>query len=190
MKKNVSVFCRDKYLGRKIYLILSERYEVTRFDDSAMGKAVDADILIWNVDDAPLPLGADSYAVTMGDGGDLPLPFSEQMLLSAIEKKFSEEENAPLLLGEKCAHLYGKLIRFTDVEFALLSEMVNAGGEFVSRDELISAVWGDGTTRGILNVYIHYLREKLESCGEKIIISSRKSGYKIDKKYLTTGGEE
>ena len=189
MKKTVSVFCRDKYLGRKIYLILSEGYEVACFDDFATGKAVDADILIWNVDDAPLPLGTDSYAVTMGEGGDLPLPFSEQMLLAALEKKFSREENAPLILGDKCAHLYGKIIKFTDVEFALLSEMVNAGGEFVSREELIAAVWGEGTTAGILNVYVHYLREKLEFCGEKIIISSRKLGYKIDKKYLTAGGE-
>ena len=35
-----------------------------------------------------------------------------------------------------------------------------------------------------VNVYIHYLREKLESGGEKIIISSRNMGYKIDSKYL------
>ena len=43
---------------------------------------------------------------------------------------------------------------------------------------------GDDADGGILNVYVHYLREKLEKRGEKIIISSRKSGYKIDEKYL------
>ena len=58
------------------------------------------------------------------------------------------------------------------------------GGEFVSRDELSRAVWGEGADGGILNVYIHYLREKLESKGEKVIISSRRGGYKIDGKYL------
>jgi DNA-binding response OmpR family regulator len=36
----------------------------------------------------------------------------------------------------------------------------------------------------VLNVYVHYLREKLED-GKKIIISSRKLGYKIDERYLT-----
>ena len=38
-----------------------------------------------------------------------------------------------------------------------------------------------------MNVYIHYLREKLEADGEKIILSSRSHGYKIDEKYLTEG---
>ena len=33
-------------------------------------------------------------------------------------------------------------------------------------------------------MYVHYLREKLER-GEKIIISSRNHGYKIDAKYLS-----
>ena len=45
-------------------------------------------------------------------------------------------------------------------------------------------VWGDECEGGVLNVYIHYLREKLETEGEKIIFSTRKMGYKIDKKYL------
>ena len=39
----------------------------------------------------------------------------------------------------------------------------------------------------MINVYIHYLREKLELCGEKIIIASREAGYRIDKRFL--GGE-
>ena len=45
-----------------------------------------------------------------------------------------------------------------------------------------------GADEGVLNVYVHYLREKLERGGEKIIISSRGLGYKIDEKYLQTGG--
>ena len=191
MKKSVSVFTGDKYLCRKIYLILSAEYDVVCGDIFAVGKKeLGADFLIWNTDDAPLPYGVASYAVTLGKGGDLTLPFSEEMLLSAIRAKAAEKSAAPLIIGEKCAHLYGKTLRFTDVEFSLLSALAEAGGEFVSREELIARVWGEGTTEGILNVYVHYLREKLEFRGEKIIISSRKSGYKIDKKYLTAGGEE
>ncbi len=191
MKKTVSVFSGDKYLTRKIYLILSADHDVACCDVFAPAKEeLLADILIWSTDDAPLPDGVASYAVTLGEGGDLHLPFTEEMLFAAIEQKSGGKGGAPLVLGEKCAHLYEKTLRFTDVEFSLLSALVAAGGEFVSREELIATVWGEGTTAGILNVYVHYLREKLEFRGEKIIISSRKWGYKIDKKYLTAGGKE
>jgi DNA-binding response OmpR family regulator len=37
---------------------------------------------------------------------------------------------------------------------------------------------------GLINVYVHYLREKLEVGGEKIINSSRKNGYAIDEKFI------
>ena len=53
----------------------------------------------------------------------------------------------------------------------------------------MKTVWGDGADGGVLNVYIHYLREKLEAGGEKIILSSRKQGYKIVEKYLKNGGK-
>ena len=91
---------------------------------------------------------------------------------------------------KRCAHIYGKTIRLTDAEFALLSTLFCAGGEFVSREKLIHGVFGDSTTDGILNVYIHYLREKIEINGEKIIISSRKFGYKLDQKFLQKGGRD
>ena len=191
MGKNISVFCTDKYLRQKIYLILSQNNNVICADISAASvkEATTADIVIWNIDDKPLPNDLRPTAIALGNGGDLPIPFSEQMLSDAIEKK-GEEAKSTLEIGEKCAYLYGKNLRFTDVEFALFSALAAAKGNFVSRDELIHTVWGEGTTEGILNVYIHYLREKLEFCGEKIIISSRKFGYKIDGKYLSSGGKE
>ena len=39
-----------------------------------------------------------------------------------------------------------------------------------------------------MNVYVHYLREKLEYNGEKVIISSRKNGYKIDERFFPRDG--
>jgi len=75
-------------------------------------------------------------------------------------------------------------IKLTEVEARLLDCLLSAGGEYVDRATLTSSVWGEGANEGVLNVYIHYLREKLEARGEKIILSSRKLGYKIDAKYL------
>ena len=189
MKKSLSVFCSDKYLGRKIFLLLSDEYEVTLCDIFSPKKAeLSADVVVWSINDMPLPSEIESYAVTLGSEGNLPLPFSPEMLFAALSEKEKTKTSSPLTLGEKCAHIYGKTQRLTDVEFSLLSVLVEAKGEFVSREELILRVWGEDQAAGILNVYIHYLREKLEFMGEKIIISSRKSGYKIDSKYLTMAG--
>ena len=191
MEKSISVFCADKYLRQKIYLILSEGYSVRCADIfyTPTKEALASDIIIWNTNDKPLPEELASYAITIGDDGDIPLPFSGKMLLSAIAQRDRRAASAPLTLGERCAHLYGKTLRFTEAEFALLSALAEAKGEFVSRGDLIHRVWGDGTTEGILNVYVHYLREKLEFRGEKVIVSSRKFGYKIDEKYFAEGGD-
>ena len=43
----------------------------------------------------------------------------------------------------------------------------------------------DGVDGGVVNVYVHYLREKLEKNGERIIISTRNLGYKINERMVT-----
>ena len=114
---------------------------------------------------------------------ELSLPFTEGRLLRAVS---TDATAAPITLTNRCAYLHGKEIKLTEVEYSLLSLLLSRGG-FVSREELIRAVWGEGADGGVLNVYVHYLREKLEFFGEKIIISSRGLGYKIDEKYLAGG---
>ena len=92
--------------------------------------------------------------------------------------------SAPLVLSEdeKCAFLFGEKIALTELEFELLSKLMERDG-FTSREELLSALWQDEATGSVLNVYIHYLREKLEVGGEKIIVSSRRQGYRINEKF-------
>ena len=50
-------------------------------------------------------------------------------------------------------------------------------------------VWHGDADGGIVNVYIHYLREKLEDCGERVIIASRGRGYSLSEKYAKMFGE-
>lgn len=192
MRKSITVFAGDRYLLRKIYLILSPYHDVRCRDIFEPNSRADlsADLVIWNLNEKPLPAEIGSYALGIGEGGAVPLPFSEKMLLDAVKDAEAEKPTEKLILGEKCAHIYGKTIRLTDAEFTLLSVLFGAKGDFVSRENLIRQVWGDSTTDGILNVYIHYLREKIEFGGEKVIISSRKFGYKIDERFLRTGGDE
>lgn len=177
--KKLMILTHDKYLYRKIELMLRGEYEATAEEYDGLVELV---IRESDID----PAVRYSRCVVLGD--DLPLPFSREMLTSAICDT-PKSESSLLESGEKCAYLRGERVSLTDVEMALFTVLFEAAGEFVSREELIRRVWGESADGGVLNVYVHYLREKLEKQGEKIIISSRKNGYKIDGKYLTERGD-
>ena len=177
MKKRIGVVCESDFLFQKIYLILKPHAEVVRGDDG--------DICLFDLRVGRPQGGARSY-ITLGPGGEITVPFDDETLLSIL----NHSTGALLRLGDRCAILRGREIRLTDVEYNTLSVLVSAGGDYVSRDEIVREVWGEGVDGGVLNVYVHYLREKLEREGEKIIISSRNLGYKIEEKYLVGGGEE
>ena len=84
---------------------------------------------------------------------------------------------------EKCVLLFGEKIKLTELEYALFS-LLYKRQSFVSREEILASVWHGEADGGIINVYVHYLREKLEKGGEKIILSSRKLGYGISENFL------
>lgn len=177
MKRRVAVITKDKYLFQKIYLILCDRFDiVTESDITTDAVLLDRDTSDIDADGAIL--------MSRNEGAHLSVPFTREALLSAI----NEVDTAPQIrLGERCVYLRGEKIALTEMEFSLLSELVLANGEYKSRDALLRSVWNGEADGGILNVYIHYLREKLEADGEKIINSSRGKGYKIDEKYLKGG---
>ena len=124
--------------------------------------------------------------ITMSKGMpcDLSVPFSYDAIEALIE-----ESGAALTVSDtdRCAILRGERIKLTEVEYALFKALIKRNGAFISREDILKEVWSDDSDAGIINVYIHYLREKLEKNGEKIIVSSRKMGYKIDSKYLGGG---
>ena len=184
MKKRITVITKDRFLYQKIYLALKGDYIIADFGDAEYSEG---DTVILDIDG----FDDDGYYradITVGyDKGSLRRPFSEGELRAALENNGSE--SAMLSVGEKSVYLRGEKIKLTEVEFLLLSRLIAGGGEFVSRNTLLTDVWGEGFDGGVLNVYIHYLREKLEVGGEKIIVSSRKNGYKIDEKYLKGGYE-
>lgn len=174
MKKRVAILTDDRFLYQKINLIIKSASYVTESADGA-------DLVVCDIDSRTAPMDAKKLVTVGRSNADLIRPFSEQALLSAI----SDGGMTELRLGNKRAFLHGREIKLTEVEYNLLSQLVFAGGEFVSREDLLRSVWGEGFDGGVLNVYIHYLREKLETDGGKIIFSSRKMGYKIDEKYLS-----
>lgn len=178
--KSVAILTDDKYLYQKLRLELEdtgdffvhqspERCDVC-FVDGDMPKSLDGGALV-------IRLVRDAK----DDGAHLPLPIGEAARLAGGAGTGGELFIAP---DVKCAVLHGKKIRLTEVEFSLFSALFSARGDFVSREELVRRVWNSERSAGVVNVYVHYLREKLEDGGEKIIISSRQAGYAIDKKYF------
>ncbi len=183
----VAVFTEDKLLFQKIYLALKPDFSVVPIDKGV--RTFDGFALVlWDLDSAELPDSLGDGAITMGYGAcDLVRPFATDAILEILKSR--KNAAAQLVLGERSVYLREKEIKLTELEFSLLSRLARDGGEYVSRERLLEDVWGEGFDGSVLNVYIHYLREKLEVSGEKIIISSRKNGYKIDEKYLSGGRE-
>lgn len=112
----------------------------------------------------------------------LPLPLRE-----AVDYVSGCDARAPRVVLElkedgRTAILGERRVKLTEVEYRLLSALLFAEG-FVAREALLREVWGEGVDPGVLNVYVHYLREKLEVGGEKMILSSRKLGYAIDERF-------
>ena len=188
MQKRLAVITKDRYLFQKIRLI-SINLSACELIDTAVaseGSLFGFDHCIWDIDSAQMPSYADERYISVGKGAgaDLCRPFERAALLCLISDSKSE---CALRLGERCVYFRGREIRLTELEFSLLKRLVVAKGEFVSREEILSDVWGNDADGGIINVYVHYLREKLELDGEKVITSSRKSGYKIEEKFLKGG---
>ena len=129
-------------------------------------------------------------AITMsrGKGADVKIPFSVDTLASLIESAKNSALKLSIIKSERSVLLYGEKIKLTELEFKLFYTLFSSR-EFVSRGDILKRVWGESCDEGIINVYIHYLREKLETRGEKIIISSRKFGYRISENFIGGEGE-
>ena len=185
-RRRIAVLTKDTALYRKIYLALPdcEVVELQRFEDAA-GASV---ILFDARAGGEIPGGTVAIVRRCEESAvdaRLPYPFSFAELRRAVA---GGAIPARLTLGDgRSAILDGEKIRLTEKEHALLAAIISGRGEFVSRDELLSTVFGEDADGGLLNVYVHYLREKLEGGGERIIISSRRGGYKINERYI--GGD-
>ncbi|ANY06317.1 response regulator transcription factor [Pseudonocardia sp. HH130630-07] len=77
----------------------------------------------------------------------------------------------------------GAPVHLTRTEFRLLSELAAAEGRIVTRDELLSRVWGyeyHGDTR-LLDVHVRRLRRKVEADPDRptVVLTVRGAGYKV-----------
>ena len=171
---DLTVVSKNKYLWQKIRLSLPECH--VDFSETLPVGFTGSVIFDSDTIKGDAPRGA--LTVSRHGGAALTRPFSEEELRLAVYGK--GKRRLRLADADRCAILDGVQIRLTEVEFALLRVLYDREGGFVSRGEIIEKVWNNSVSESAVNVYVHYLREKFERGGERLIFSSRKEGYRLN----------
>lgn len=96
---------------------------------------------------------------------------------------YGEEENSRSVeVINHCAVYGGMTFPLSEREEELLKLLLSRKGEAVSRDEACRIIWGKDSYTNVVDVYIRYLRAKLESennNSKRIIYTVRGKGYMI-----------
>lgn len=129
-------------------------------------------------------LGADDYLVK---------PFLIEELVIRIEallRRYQLQQNVELAVGklvivegEHCAKLGQHLIELAPKEFQLLSLLAHSKGTTISRETLITTIWGydyQGDER-TLDVHVKRLRQRLSDVSSGVVIKTvRGLGYRLE----------
>lgn len=129
---------------------------------------------------AGLEGGADDY---------MPKPFRFEELLARVRLRLAPERVSELTalscgglhldLRTRRADVDGRSVDLSAREFALAETFLRHPGQVLSREQLLSQVWGYAYDPGsnVVDVYVRYLRRKL---GAKRFVTLRGMGYRLD----------
>lgn len=129
---------------------------------------------------AGLEGGADDY---------MPKPFRFEELLARVRLRLAPERTGELVvlscgglqldLRTRQALVAGRTVDLSAREFALAETFMRHPGQVLSREQLLSRVWGYDYDPGsnVVDVYVRYLRRKL---GAERFVTLRGMGYRLD----------
>ena len=136
--------------------------------------------------------GADDIVTGLDSGADdyLAKPFRLAELLARVRARLrtpTAPEATTLVNGDisldlrtRQAHIGSRVIDLSAREFALAETFFRHPGQVLSREQLLSRVWGYDYDPGsnVVDVYVRYLRNKL---GSDRITTIRGAGYRLVK---------
>jgi two-component system OmpR family response regulator len=139
---------------------------------------------LGEIDDkvALLDLGADDYLVK-------PIAFAELAARVRAAARHGQQSARVLASSEialdtktRIATCGDRSVDLPSREFALLEYLMRHAGQVLSRQQILDAVWGFGfeSASNIVDVYVGYLRRKLDEKGDPSVIETvRGAGYRV-----------
>lgn len=139
--------------------------------------------------------GVDNTIIGLDAGADdyLSKPFRFDELRARVRARLRTDNNDPtteevsvggisLDVRTRRATANGRRVDLSAQEFMLLEAFLRSPGEVLSREQLLSRVWGYHHNPGsnVVEVYVGYLRRKL---GDDVIATVRGMGYRFDARW-------
>jgi DNA-binding response OmpR family regulator len=128
---------------------------------------------------AGLDLGADDYVTKPFRFEELLARIRARLRRGGAEERELRAGGVVLDLRTRRAHVGDREIELSAREFALAEVFFRNPGQVLSREQLLSLVWGYDRDPGsnVVDVYVGYLRRKL---GDELIATSRGMGYRLE----------
>lgn len=129
-----------------------------------------------------LDLGADDYLVKPFAFAELAARVRAAVRHGQSSSRVLQTSGLTLDTKTRVATRNGEQIDLPSREFALLEYLMRHAGQVLSRQQILDAVWGFGfdTESNIVDVYVSYLRRKLDTPdGPSAIETVRGAGYRV-----------
>ncbi len=130
-----------------------------------------------------LEAGADDYLMKPFELAEFLARVKAILRRSQMARGVIEVGDLWLDLMSRRAKRAGRNIYFSNTEFALVELLASRAGETVSKKEILQKVWDEDDYRdpNLVEVYIGYLRNKLEQAGmPRMIQTVRGVGYRLE----------